>query len=81
MAAITPAAQGVAAFMGIQQIAKPPALEQGGPAPGDDPAVKQAMMQAAEEQRRSRGLAANILTSGQGLLDTPNTAQRVLLGS
>lgn len=36
---------------------------------------------AAEAERRQRGRASNILTSGQGLLGAPATASRVLLGS
>lgn len=69
---------GINAFNSMKPSSPDPAAP---PAPPNAAAVRQGAVndQISEEQRQYS--ASTILSGGQGLLDQPNTASRVLLGS
>ncbi|WP_119462931.1 hypothetical protein [Rhodospirillaceae bacterium SYSU D60014] len=51
------------------------------PSPTDDNGTAEEMARAAEAERKARGRASTILTGSRGLLGSPTTSSRTLLGS
>lgn len=56
-------------------------IKQAPPPTPSNPDNADALAAAAEAERKARGRASNILTSGQGILGSPTLRPNVLLGS